>query len=63
VTLLLEGSVQHEGDRLRVMLRVVDAAIESTVWSRRFDGAAGDALAMQDSATAALVAAFDTTRR
>src|SRR5205823_13514269 len=34
VTLLLEGTVQHEGDQVRVTVRVVDPVVESTVWSR-----------------------------
>jgi eukaryotic-like serine/threonine-protein kinase len=58
VALLVEGAVQREGERVRVTLRVVDAALESTVWSRTLDGRVGDVLALQDVATAAIVSAF-----
>jgi eukaryotic-like serine/threonine-protein kinase len=58
VTLLVEGTVQREGERVRVTLRVIDAALESTVWSRTLDGRADAALALQDLAAASLVGAF-----
>ncbi|AHG93845.1 protein kinase (plasmid) [Gemmatirosa kalamazoonensis] len=59
VTLLLEGTVQREGERVRVTVRAVDPAIESTVWSRTFDGQTTNVLALQDLVSSAIVAAFD----
>jgi len=58
VSLLLEGTVQREGDQLRIVLRLVDATADSTVWSRTFDGLAGSALSVQEVASNAVVAAF-----
>ncbi|MBV9880094.1 MAG: protein kinase [Gemmatirosa sp.] len=58
VALLLEGTVQRDGDRLRVVLRLVDAAADSTVWSRSFDGATANVLTVQELAANAVVAAF-----
>jgi len=59
VTLLLEGTVQREGEQVRVMVRAVDPAIETTVWSRTFDGRTAGVLALQDLVSTAVVAAFD----
>jgi TolB-like protein len=59
VTLLLEGTVQREGEQVRVTVRAVDPAIESTVWSRTFDGRTANVLALQDLVSSAIVAAFD----
>jgi TolB-like protein len=50
--------VQREGEQLRVVLRLVDATADSTVWSRTFDGLAGSALSVQEVASNAVVAAF-----
>jgi serine/threonine-protein kinase len=58
VALLLEGTVQREGEQLRIVLRIVDATADSTVWSRTFDGLAGSALSVQAVASNAVVAAF-----
>jgi TolB-like protein/DNA-binding winged helix-turn-helix (wHTH) protein len=45
---LLEGSVQRDGQRLRVTAELVDADTDLQVWSARFDRAANDIFAVQD---------------
>jgi serine/threonine-protein kinase len=48
VALLLEGTVQRERDRLRVSVRLVDAARDSTLWAATHDGSADSTFALQD---------------
>jgi TolB-like protein/DNA-binding winged helix-turn-helix (wHTH) protein len=48
VRYLLEGSVQHDGDRLRVTAQLVDAANGAHLWSVQFDRKRADVFAMQD---------------
>ena len=60
VAMLLEGTVQRQGDRVRVTIRLIDAANDSTVWAGRFDGATGDIFAVQDSLTRAVVGVLTT---
>ena len=57
-TLLVRGTVQREGEQMRVVLRLVDPARDSTLWSETFDRAASEAFALQDDAARALVAAL-----
>jgi eukaryotic-like serine/threonine-protein kinase len=44
----LSGTVQHEGDRVRVNLRLASAKSDSTLWVGRFDGQRADLLALED---------------
>ena len=57
-TLLVQGTVQREGEQMRVVLRLVDPARDSTLWSETFDRAASEVFALQDDAARALVAAL-----
>jgi len=50
--------VQREGEQLRVVLRLVDAGGDSTLWAGTFDRSAGAAFALQDEVARALVAAL-----
>ena len=45
---LLEGSVQRDGDRLRVSAQLIDAETGYHVWADRYDRPATSAFAMQD---------------
>ncbi|HME25288.1 MAG TPA: BTAD domain-containing putative transcriptional regulator [Acetobacteraceae bacterium] len=46
---LLDGNVQHAGDRVRVTLRLLDLRAGNEVaWARRFDGQGDDLLSLQD---------------
>ena len=57
---LLSGSVQRAGGRVRLSLRLADAAPPGRLlWSERFDADAADLLALQDEAAARVVARLD----
>lgn len=47
VASLLEGSVQREGERLRVSARLVDTRTEETLWAETYDRAMVDVFAIQ----------------
>jgi TolB-like protein/DNA-binding winged helix-turn-helix (wHTH) protein len=47
VTHVLEGSVRQDGDRIRVTVRLVDAANGSRVWSESYDQRVGNVLALE----------------
>jgi serine/threonine-protein kinase len=58
--LVLEGSVRKSGNRLRITARLVDAADGYQLWSESYDRQieSGDALAVQDEITPAVVDAL-----
>jgi TolB-like protein len=62
-TMLVEGTVQRARDRLRVSVRLVSVANDSTVWAGTFDGTTTDALALQDSTVKAVTAAVTASAR
>jgi TolB-like protein/class 3 adenylate cyclase len=47
VDYVLEGSIQRQGDRVRVSAQLVDAGSETNVWSERWDRPAEDVFAVQ----------------
>lgn len=47
VTYLLEGSVRHSGDRLRVTAQLIETGGGTHLWSESYDGGPGDALEVQ----------------
>jgi TolB-like protein len=50
----MTGTIQREGDRVRVTLRLSRVANDSTLWTGRFDGRRTDLLTLEDEiATAA----------
>jgi eukaryotic-like serine/threonine-protein kinase len=51
-TLRMTGTVQREGDRVRVNLRLSRIANDSTVWTGRFDGRRTDLLTLEDDIAA-----------
>src|SRR5208337_4946517 len=60
VDFLLEGSVQQVGNRVRVMLRLLDLrAGNQVVWARRFDGQSDDPLSLQDEIAAQVAAEIE----
>ena len=63
VTMLVEGSVQTSGKNVRINLRVVKVANDSTVWVERFDGTTDDIFAVQDAASRGLIVALSTRVR
>src|SRR5262245_57257015 len=63
-TLILEGTVSSEGDRLRIQVRLVDATIDQKFWVDDFRGNAGDIPGIQRQvAQAASAAALGPRRR
>jgi adenylate cyclase len=44
----LRGSLEHQGDRIRVNIQLIDLATNTTIWADRLDGKAQDLLSMQD---------------
>jgi TolB-like protein len=57
-THLLTGCIRKQGDRIRVIARIIDAASESQIWSERFDGAGSDPFVLQDETAATTLAAL-----
>jgi TolB-like protein/DNA-binding winged helix-turn-helix (wHTH) protein len=45
---LIEGSVQREGDRLRIAVELIETATNKLIWSDRFDRGMGDILHLED---------------
>ena len=54
VRYVLEGSVQHGGNRLRVNVQLVDAQTGAHLWADRFDKPIADLFDMQDEIVARL---------
>jgi TolB-like protein len=50
---VLEGSVQRQGDRVRIMAQLIDARSGAHVWSERWDRPAGDVFAVRTELTEA----------
>ena len=57
--LRLEGTVQREGGRLRVNVRLVDVRRDSTVWALTHDGSVDSLFVLQDAVTSGAVAALN----
>jgi TolB-like protein len=55
---ILEGSVRTSGDRVRIMVQVVNAADGYHIWSERYDREMNDIFAVQDEITLAVVEAL-----
>jgi len=62
-TMLIEGTVQRANQRLRVSVRLVSVANDSTVWASTIDGTTNDALALQDTTVKAVSAAVAASVR
>jgi DNA-binding SARP family transcriptional activator/TolB-like protein len=62
VVQVIEGDVQRFGERVRVRVRLVDAATDYTRWSGSYVGEAKDVLALQDDIGRAVVAALSVPR-
>jgi TolB-like protein/Tfp pilus assembly protein PilF len=55
VTHILEGSVQREGDRLRIAAQLIDARTDSEIWADTYDRTAADLFAIQSELAKAIV--------
>ncbi|HSE11244.1 MAG TPA: tetratricopeptide repeat protein [Rudaea sp.] len=58
VATLLEGSVQHAGDVVRVSAELINAANGHTLWSERYDRPYRDLFALQDDITKQVASAL-----
>jgi TolB-like protein/class 3 adenylate cyclase len=59
VRYVLEGSVQHGGNRLRVNVQLIDAETGNHLWAERFDKPVADLLDMQDEIVSRLCNLLD----
>jgi TolB-like protein/Tfp pilus assembly protein PilF len=55
VRYVVDGSVRRAGERVRITTRLSDAEHGTLLWSERYDEAAGDIFAVQDSITRRVV--------
>ena len=53
--LLLEGSAQHNRGRVRLTVRLVDVATDSTMWSEMYERSAADLFAAEDDVAKSIV--------
>jgi serine/threonine-protein kinase len=58
VATVLDGSVRHSGQRLRVTAQLIDVATGYNLWSERWDRDLADVFAVQDELARAIVATF-----
>lgn len=58
VDAVVEGSVQRDGDRLRVSVELVDAGSGFQIWSDSYDRTVDDVFAIQDEIAGAIVEAL-----
>ena len=59
VRYVLEGSVQHGGNRMRVNVQLIDAEMGIHLWAERFDKPLADLFDMQDEIVARLAGALN----
>lgn len=53
---LVQGSLQRQGDRVRITVRLLDAATRAQVWGEAYDHPLADLVNLPDQITSALVA-------
>ncbi len=58
VSHLIEGSVQRQGEQVRIHVRLVDGGAGFESWGRRFDGTLDDVFALQENVAQAVTAAL-----
>jgi adenylate cyclase len=56
---VLEGSVRHGGNRLRITGQLIDATTGAHIWADRFDGDSAEIFDLQDRVTNSVVAAIE----
>ena len=56
VTHLVRGSLQRQGERIRITVRLIDAGSRAQLWGDSYDVASSDILATPDDITGAIVA-------
>ena len=58
VRYILEGSVRHEGDLVRINTQLIDALTGNYQWAERYDGNLRDIFSLQDEITKKVVSAL-----
>jgi serine/threonine-protein kinase len=61
VSVVLEGTVRHAGDRIRIGAQLTSVDDGRVVWSERFDRQVGDLFDLQDDLSRRIVAALRTS--
>lgn len=61
VQTVLEGSVRKAGDRLRITAQLTRVGDGTTLWSERYDRAAGDVFAVQEELASSILGALEAT--
>ena len=61
VRYVLEGSVRHGGNRVRVTAQLIDAETGNHLWAERYDRDLADVFAVQDDITEAVAVAVEPT--
>jgi eukaryotic-like serine/threonine-protein kinase len=59
--MLVQGMLQGNGDKIRIILNLEDVANGKRVWSQQFDGVAADLFTLEDQIYAQVVSAMDVT--
>lgn len=55
---LIEGSVQRQGEKVRIFVRLIDGATGFESWGHRYDGTLDDIFALQETIAQAVTAAL-----
>jgi TolB-like protein/class 3 adenylate cyclase len=58
VRFILEGSVRHEGEAVRINTQLIDAMTGSHQWAERYDGNLADVFSLQDEISKKVVSAL-----
>jgi len=58
VNLLIQGTIQGQGDKIRVVINLQDLAAGKRRWTQEFDGATGDLFTLEDQMYGQLVSAL-----
>ena len=61
VKYVLEGSVQHAGNRLRIRAQLIDGETDHHLWAESYDGTMVDIFALQDRLTEKIVSGLAIT--
>jgi len=61
VRYLLEGSVRKAGERVRIAVRLIEAAEDRQLWAERFDGVLEDVFELQDRVANAVASQIEPT--
>jgi eukaryotic-like serine/threonine-protein kinase len=59
--MLMQGMIQGNGDKIRIILNLEDVANGKRVWSQQFDGVAADLFTLEDQIYAQVVTAMDVS--